>query len=164
MSVLYLGWKSVLAQSLAQAASPLGAGFTLASLITGAIWGKPMWGTWWVWDARLTSMLILLFLYLGHSVILHADRHVDRAAKIGAVYAVIGAVNIPIIKWSVNWWSTLHQPASVIRWGAPTIHMSMLLPLLCVALGFLVLFFGMLTMRGRAIVHARKVVKPSLTT
>jgi heme exporter protein C len=102
-------------------------------------------------------MLILLFLYLGHSVILHADRHVDRAAKIAAVYAVLGAVNIPIIKWSVNWWSTLHQPASVIRWGAPTIHISMLLPLLCVALGFLGLFFGMLTMRGCAIVHARKV-------
>lgn len=157
LGVVYWGWKSITAFYLARAAAPVGLTFTAVSLITGSLWGKPMWGTWWVWDARLTSMLLLLFIYLGYIVIVDSDQRRDRAAKIGALYSVVGALNIPIIKWSVNWWATLHQPASVIRWGSPTIHPKMLGPLLCVALGFTVLTAALIFMRACVLIdHQRQ--------
>jgi heme exporter protein C len=114
--------------------------FTLLALVTGSLWGKPMWGAYWVWDARLTSVLILFFLYLGLIALRQAIDEPGRAGRAAAILAIIGAVNIPIIKYSVNWWNTLHQPASVIRADGPTIAPTLLWPLLIMALAFTILF------------------------
>ncbi|MFQ5468523.1 MAG: heme ABC transporter permease, partial [Kiloniellaceae bacterium] len=105
-------WRHPLADLVAKASSPIGACFTFLALVTGSLWGKPMWGTWWVWDARLTSVLVLFFLYLGHMALLNAFEDVQRGYRAAAILALIGFVNVPIIKFSVEWWSTLHQPAS----------------------------------------------------
>ncbi|MBI1731156.1 MAG: heme ABC transporter permease [Gammaproteobacteria bacterium] len=131
-----LVWNVKVADALARASAPLGASFTLLALATGSLWGKPMWGTWWVWDARLTSELILLFLYLGYIALQGAIEDTRMAARAGAVLAAIGLVNIPIIHYSVEWWSTLHQGPTITRFDAPAIHASMLVPLLIMALGF----------------------------
>jgi heme exporter protein C len=142
-------WKLKLAEIASRACAPLGASFTFLALVTGAIWGKPMWGTWWVWDARLTSELILLFLYLG-VMALHAaleDRRVG--ARAGAVLALIGVVNVPIIHYSVEWWSTLHQGPTVSRLAAPAIHIDMLVPLLLMLGAFMAYFATVLLMRVR---------------
>ncbi|MBT3069735.1 heme ABC transporter permease [Rhodomicrobium sp. Az07] len=136
----YLIWRHPLADVSAKAAAPIGATFTLVALITGSLWGKPMWGAYWVWDARLTSVLILFFLYLGLIALRQAIDEPGRAGRAAAILALIGAVNIPIIKYSVNWWNTLHQPASVIRADGPTIHSSLLWPLLVMAIAFTLLF------------------------
>lgn len=112
-----------------KAAAPIGASFTLISLITGSLWGKPMWGTWWVWDARLTSVFILLLLYLGYIILVDAYQDSAQGLKFGSILILLGAVNIPIIKWSVTWWTTLHQPASLLRLGGSAIHGQMLVPL-----------------------------------
>src|SRR5271156_2732646 len=106
-----------LAEIAAQAAAPIGAAFTLVCLVTGSLWGRPMWGAWWVWDARLTSVLVLFFLYLGYIALVNAFDDPTRGARAGAVLALVGFVNVPIIKFSVDWWNTLHQPASVLRMG-----------------------------------------------
>ena len=135
-----LVWRHPLADVAARAAAPLGAAFTLVALATGSVWGKPMWGTWWVWDARLTSMLILLFMYAGLIALWRAIDEPARAARVCAVAILVGVINIPIIKFSVDWWSTLHQPASVIRFDGPTIHASMLVPLFVMAVAFMLLF------------------------
>ena len=113
-------WRHPLADIAAQAAAPLGAGFTFVCLVTGSLWGEPMWGTWWVWDARLTSVLVLFFLYLGYIALVNAFDEPARGARAGAILALVGVVNLPIIKFSVDWWNTLHQPASVFRIGGPT--------------------------------------------
>src|SRR3989338_2556482 len=118
------------------ASASIGAWFTFLALVTGSIWGKPMWGTWWVWDARLTSVLILLFLYLGYIALENAFDDRVRGAKAAAILAIVGLVNVPIIKFSVDWWNTLHQPASVVRVEGPAIHPSMLTPLLLMAIGY----------------------------
>jgi heme exporter protein C len=136
----YLIWRHPLADVAAKAAAPIGAAFTLLALVTGSLWGKPMWGAYWVWDARLTSVLILFFLYLGLIALRHAIDEPGRAGRAAAILSLIGAVNIPIIKFSVNWWNTLHQPASVIRADGPTIHPALLVPLLIMAIAFTVLF------------------------
>ncbi len=136
----YLIWRHPLADVAAKAAAPIGAVFTLLALITGSLWGRPMWGAYWVWDARLTSVLILFFLYLGLIALRHAIDDPGRAGRAAAILSLIGAVNIPIIKFSVNWWNTLHQPASVIRADGPTIHPALLVPLLIMAIAFTVLF------------------------
>jgi heme exporter protein C len=136
----YLIWRHPLADVSAKAAAPIGATFTLLALITGSLWGKPMWGTYWVWDARLTSVLILFFLYLGLIALRQAIDDPGRAGRAAAILSIIGAVNIPIIKFSVNWWNTLHQPASVMRADGPTIHPALLIPLLVMAIAFTVLF------------------------
>jgi heme exporter protein C len=136
----YLIWRHPLADVSAKAAAPIGAVFTLLALVTGSLWGKPMWGAYWVWDARLTSVLILFFLYLGLIALREAIDEPGRAGRATAILALIGAVNIPIIKYSVNWWNTLHQPASVIRADGPTIAPSLLWPLLIMASAFTVLF------------------------
>ena len=134
---------------VAKAFAPIGAGFTVISLITGSIWGKPTWGAWWVWDARLTSMLILLFLYIGYLNLSYRTYN-ERALSTASIVLVIGSINIPIIKWSVDWWYTLHQPASLMRFAKPAIHASMLWPLLIMALGFgaYALTFGCLNLKS----------------
>jgi heme exporter protein C len=143
MSAAALGtlvWRHPLADVAAKAAAPIGAAFTLMCLVTGMLWGRPMWGTYWVWDARLTSVLVLLLMYLGVIALWHTIEEPARAARVVAVLTLVGAVNIPIIKFSVDWWSTLHQPASVLRIGGPTIHSSILLPLLVMIVAFSLLF------------------------
>ncbi len=146
-SASFLIWKHPLANVAAQAAAPLGTGFTAVALITGALWGQPIWGTWWVWDARLTSVLVLFFLYLGYMALVNAFDDPERGARAGAVLALMGVVNVPIIKFSVDWWNTLHQPASLTRLDAPAIHPAMLLPLLLMAAGFLLYFLSVLIIR-----------------
>lgn len=156
MSAVALIWKHPLADIAARAAAPLGAGFTVIVLTTGSLWGKPTWGTWWVWDARLTSVLVLFFLYLGHIALSHAFDNPQRGARAAAVLALVGFVNIPIIKFSVDWWNTLHQPASIARFDAPAIDPSMLVPLLLMAIAFTLYFVTMLLVRMRADLNAAR--------
>jgi heme exporter protein C len=150
-------WRHPLADLLARATAPVGAGFTLICLVSGSMWGRPMWGTWWVWDARLTSMLLLLFLYLGHMALSHAFDDRARGDRAAAILALVGVVNVPVIKFSVDWWNTMHQPASVIKKGGPAIDSSMLVPLLLMALGFQTYYFVVLILRARAEIAAAKV-------
>ena len=126
----------------ARAAAPVGAVFTLVALVTGALWGQPMWGTWWVWDARLTSVLVLLFIYLGYIALWEAIDDYGRAARATSILAVVGFVNVPIVKFSVDWWNTLHQPASVSRFARPALHADFLYPLLIMGVAFLLLFLA----------------------
>ena len=143
-------WKLKIAEIVARASAPLGAWFTVLALVTGSVWGKPMWGTWWVWDARLTSELILLFLYLG-VIALHGALDDRRAAaRAGAVLALIGVVNIPIIHYSVQWWSTLHQGPTVTQFAKPSIHIDMLMPLLVMISAFQCYFGWSLLVRMRS--------------
>src|SRR5215213_1668478 len=131
-----LVWRHPLAEVSMKAAAPVGAAFTFLCLATGSLWGQPTWGTWWVWDARLTSVLVLFIMYLGVISLWRTMEDPGRAARACAILVLVGAVNIPIIKFSVEWWNTLHQPASVMRLDGPTIHASMLVPLLIMALAF----------------------------
>ncbi|MCH7941708.1 MAG: heme ABC transporter permease [Proteobacteria bacterium] len=148
-SAMALIWKHPLSDIAARASAPIGACFTFMALVTGSLWGKPMWGTWWVWDARLTSMLVLLFLYLGYMALADAFDDPARGAKAAAILALVGFVNVPIIKFSVDWWNTLHQPASVVKMGGPAIHLSMLAPLLIMVAGFTAFYITVLIMRMR---------------
>ena len=143
-------WKLKLAEIAARASAPLGASFTLLALVTGSIWGKPMWGTWWVWDARLTSELILLFLYLGVIALQSALDDRRAGARAGAVLTLIGVVNIPIIHYSVEWWSTLHQGPTVSKFAKPSIHIDMLIPLLVMLGAFTSYFAWTLLVRMRS--------------
>ncbi|MGE0258303.1 MAG: heme ABC transporter permease [Alphaproteobacteria bacterium] len=156
-SAVALVWRHPLAEIAGEAAAPVGAGFTLVCLATGSLWGRPMWGAWWVWDARLTSVLVLFFLYLGYIALVHAFDDRNRGARAGALLAVVGVVNLPIIKFSVDWWNTLHQPASVVRIGGPSIALSMLLPLLVMAVAFTLLFLWLLLLRMRTALNRRKI-------
>lgn len=155
-SAVALVWRHPLAQIAAEAAAPIGAAFTLVCLVSGSLWGRPMWGTWWVWDARLTSVLILFFLYLGYIALVNAFDDPARGGRAGSVLALVGVVNLPIIKFSVDWWNTLHQPASVIRMGGPRIDLAMLIPLLLMAGGFTLLFLALLLLRMRTVLNERK--------
>ncbi len=160
MAVSALGtlvWRHPLADVAAKTAAPLGAAFTFLALVTGSLWGKPMWGTWWVWDARLTSVFILFLMYLGLIAFNRAMDDPLRAARVSAVMILIGFVNIPIIKFSVEWWNTLHQPASVIRLDGPTIDPVFLWPLLIMALAFTMLFFTLHFMAIRTEIWRRRV-------
>lgn len=159
MAVSALGtliWKHPLADVSARAAAPIGAAFTFLSLITGSLWGKPMWGTYWVWDARLTSVLVLFIMYLGLIALWRTVEDPIRAGKATAVLTLVGAINLPIIKFSVDWWNTLHQPASVVRLDGPAIHPTILWPLLVMALAFTLLFFTMHMMAMRNEVLRRR--------
>ncbi len=143
MTVAALGtlvWRHPLAEAAQKAAVPLGAGFTFICLVTGSLWGKPMWGTYWVWDARLTSMLVLFITYLGLLALWHTIEEPGRAARAASILTLVGSINLPIVKFSVDWWNTLHQPASVFRMGGPTIDQSMLVPLLIMAVSFTGIF------------------------
>jgi heme exporter protein C len=152
----YLIWRHPLADVSAKAAAPVGAAFTLLALVTGSLWGKPMWGTYWVWDARLTSVLILFFLYLGLIALRQAIEDPGRAGRAAAILSLIGGINLPIIKFSVNWWNTLHQPASVIRADGPTIHPALLIPLLVMASAFTLLFVALHLKAMRAEILRRR--------
>jgi heme exporter protein C len=156
-SAVALIWRHPLADIAAQEAAPLGAGFTLICLVTGSLWGEPMWGTWWVWDARLTSVLVLFFLYLGYIALVNAFDDPARGSRAGAILALVGVVNLPIIKFSVDWWSTLHQPESIFRLGGPTIATSMLWPLGIMALGFTLFSATILLVRMRSRLLAAKI-------
>lgn len=149
-------WRIKLAHAVAASAAPVGASFTFAALVTGALWGQPMWGTWWVWDARLTSELILLFLYLGYMALRASIDDVQRADRASAVLAIVGVINVPIIHYSVVWWNTLHQASTVSKMGAPSISTSMLIPLLMMILGFNLYFFAILFTRVRGEVLRRE--------
>ena len=140
-------WRIKLAHAAAAASAPVGAAFTFLALATGSIWGKPMWGTWWVWDARLTSELILLFLYLGYLAFRASFDDVQRADRASAILAIVGVINVPIIHYSVEWWTTLHQPASVTRFAKPTIALSMLIPLFIMLAGYQLYFVWVLCRR-----------------
>ncbi len=152
-----LVWKHPLADVSAKAAAPIGACFTFISLVTGSLWGKPMWGTYWVWDARLTSVLVLLIMYLGLIALWRTIEDPIRAGKAAAILTLVGAINLPIIKFSVDWWNTLHQPASVIRLDGPTIHPAILWPLLVMALAFTLLFLVLHAMAMRNEILRRRV-------
>ena len=152
-----LVWRHPLADVSHKAAAPLGAAFTLIALATGSLWGRPMWGTWWVWDARLTSVFVLFLMYLGLIALNRAMDDPSRAARVSAVLILVGFVNIPIIKFSVDWWNTLHQPASVIRMGGPTIDREFLWPLLIMAIAFTMLFFTLHVMAMRNEIWRRRV-------
>jgi heme exporter protein C len=144
-----LVWRIKLAEIMAISSAPIGASFTFLALVTGSLWGKPMWGTWWVWDARLTSELILLFLYLGVIALHGAIEDRRTAARAVAILALVGVINIPIIHFSVEWWNTLHQGPTVTRFGKPAIHISMLIPLLLMALAFKLYYVFTVLMRAR---------------
>src|SRR5579864_2540729 len=135
-----LVWRHPLADVALKAAAPLGAAFTFVCLVTGSLWGRPMWGTYWVWDARLTSVLVLFLMYLGMIALWRAIEDPARAARAAAVLTLVGAINLPIIKFSVDWWNTLHQPASVMRMGGPSLDRAFLIPLLVMAVAFSLLF------------------------
>ena len=149
-SAVALIWRHPLADLAAKASAPVGAVFTFLALVTGSLWGKPMWGTWWVWDARLTSVLVLFFLYLGHMALTNAFDDPARGRRAAAVLALVGFVNVPIIKFSVDWWNTLHQPASVLRMDGPSIHPEMLWPLLLMALSFKLFYLCLLLIRMKS--------------
>jgi len=150
MSLIAFVWGHSLADIVARSAAGPGAVFTALALATGAVWGKPAWGAWWVWDARLTSMLILLFIYFGYMAIWRAVDEPARAARFARIFALVGFINIPIIKFSVDWWNSLHQPASILRADGPTIHASMLAPLFTMIIAYMALFLWLVLAGARA--------------
>ncbi len=156
-SLVAVIWRHPLAEIAAQASAPIGAAFTFCALVTGSLWGKPMWGTWWVWDARLTSVLILFFIYLAHMALTSAFDDPARGRRAAAILCLVGFVNVPIIKFSVEWWNTLHQPASVLKLGGPSIHADMLWPLLIMALAFKLIYLCLLIVRMRNELMAARV-------
>jgi heme exporter protein C len=151
-----LVWRHPLALLAGKAAAPIGATFTALALISGALWGKPMWGAYWVWDGRLTSVLVQFFLYLGYMALWQAMEDDEKAGRAASILALFGVVNIPIIKFSVDWWNTLHQPASVMRMDGPTIDASMLWPLLLVALAYQFYFVVAFIWRMKLEINLRK--------
>jgi heme exporter protein C len=155
-SAIGLIWRIKLAHAVAASAAPIGASFTFLALVTGAVWGQPMWGTWWVWDARLTSELILLFLYIGYMLLRSAFDEVAKADRASAVLALVGVVNIPIIHYSVIWWSTLHQGPTISKLDNPSITADMLWPLLVMIFGFTLFFLAVLTRRLQGEVLTRE--------
>lgn len=142
-------WHMKLGDAVARASAPLGAWFTFLALITGSLWGKPMWGTYWVWDARLTSELILLFLYLGYMALVAAIPDKRTASRAGGLLALVGLINLPIIHYSVEWWNTLHQGATVTKFDAPSIDTRMLIPLLIMFFAFQIYYFAVMFTRVR---------------
>ena len=151
-----LVWKHPLAALSVRAIAPVGALFAAICLVTGSIWGRPTWGTWWVWDGRLTSMLVLFLLYLGVIALIHLHDDRVRGLKMAGYLAILGTINLPIIKFSVEWWNTLHQPAS-IRLSGSSIHPEMLAPLLLAATGFLLLFAGLVLVRMRTLIAEQRI-------
>lgn len=163
-SFIYLVWRIKVADIVAYSMAPIGAFFTVSALVTGALWGKPMWGTWWIWDARLTSELILLFLYVGYIGLYQAIPSRKMAAKLAAILAVVGAIDIPIIHYSVYWWNTLHQGATLFRWGRPTIDLTMLYPLIAMIIGLGLYALFLVSLRARAEILVREIENQRLIT
>lgn len=163
-SAVAMIFRHPLADAAAKAAAPLGAGFCFLALVTGSIWGKPMWGTWWVWDARLTSMFVLMLLYLGYIAIWRSFDDPHLAAKLARIVALVGVINIPIVKFSVDWWNTLHQPASIMRKNGPSIDPSLLWPLGLMFLAFVLLFITAHLVALKNEVRTRKIRAERLRT
>ncbi len=161
-SIAGIVFRHPLADIAAKAAAPIGAAFCFLALATGSLWGKPMWGTWWVWDARLTSMFVLLLLYLGYIAIWQAIDDPHRASRIAAIVAIVGFINVPIVKFSVDWWYSLHQPASVFRSDGPAIHSSILTPLLIMGLAYCFLFLALHLIAIRSEIGARRIRQTEL--
>lgn len=155
-SVIYLVWHTKMTDVINAVSAPIGASFTFLTLVTGSLWGKPMWGTWWVWDARLTSELVLLFIYFGIIALRGAIEDPRTAAKAVSILTIVGAVNVPIVKFSVDWWNTLHQGATVFRADGPAMTGDMLMPLLVMALGFTLFFVMLVLMNARCEVLYRE--------
>ena len=155
-SAIALVWRIKLAEVVAIESAPIGASFTFLALVTGSLWGKPMWGAYWVWDARLTSELILLFLYFGVIGLNAAIEDRRTASRACGLFAIVGVVNIPIIHYSVEWWNTLHQGPTVTKLDAPSIHVSMLVPLLLMAVSFKLFYATVLLTRARSAVLERE--------
>ena len=156
-SAASLVWRHPLADLVAKSSAPVGAAFTFITLLSGSLWGQPMWGTWWVWDARLTSMLVLFFLYLGYIALHAAFDDPAKGARAAAILALVGVVNVPIVKFSVDWWNTLHQPATISKIDAPSIDSSMVAPLLLMAAGFMAYYLTVLIPRVRAEIANRRI-------
>jgi heme exporter protein C len=154
-SFMSLVYRHALADAAAKAAAPLGAAFTLMALVTGSLWGRPMWGTWWVWDARLTSVLVLFLLFVGYIALRASIDDEVKAGRAGAILALVGLINLPIIKFSVEWWNTLHQGESIFRSGGPTLASVYLVPLAIVGLGYSMAFGSLWLVRTRAEVWRR---------
>lgn len=159
-----LVWQFKLADASAAAMAPVGAAFTAVALITGAAWGKPMWGTWWIWDARLTSELVLLFLYLGVIALHNAFEDKNLAGKAAGILSLVGVVNIPIIKYSVEWWNTLHQGATVSKLSAPSMSMDMFWPFVICFLGVAMLVTFVICVRFRTEILSRNGMRPWVRT
>ena len=147
---------------IAKSIAPIGAALTLIALVTGSIWGKPTWGVWWVWDARLTSMLILFFLYLAYILLWQSISNQQTASKISAALGIIGFINIPIIKFSVDWWNTLHQPASISKLSSPSIDINMLIPLLIMTLGYMLFLITLFLIKLRTEIIDQKILRLSI--
>ncbi|HEY5302018.1 MAG TPA: heme ABC transporter permease [Acetobacteraceae bacterium] len=156
-SAISLVWRHPLADLAAVEIGPVGAAFAAVCLASGSLWGRPTWGAWWVWDARLTSVLVLFFLYLGHIALVRAFDSPERGYRAGAILALVGVVDLPIIKFSVVWWNTLHQPATITLTGAPTMYIAMLWPLLFTTIGYTLGFAAIVTARLRAAVMERRI-------
>ena len=154
--IIALTFKMPFGFILMKAAAPIGATFTLLCLISGSLWGKPMWGTWWVWDARLTSVLILFIFYIIIIVLNKSFNNIEVGEKISSVFILLGSINLPIIKYSVEWWNTLHQPASVSKLSSSSIELTLLIPLLIMSVAFTFLFLFILSIRLRAEINIRK--------
>jgi heme exporter protein C len=150
-------WRHPVADLYIKAAAPLGAAFTALCLVTGSLWGAPMWGTWWVWDGRLTSVLILFFVYLGYIALSTAFDDEQRGLAAGRVLVLVGAINLPIIKFSVDWWNTLHQPASISPFGGSAMDTSMLVPLLVMAGAYTALFVALVLLRTETEMDERRI-------
>jgi len=158
-SIMYIIWRNKLFDIMARKSALVGAVFALITLITGSLWGKPVWGAWWAWDARLTSMLILFFFYLGYMALCNSLQEQTISSDTPAILAIIGLVNIPIVKFSVDIWNTLHQPASILKLGSPTIHSSMLLPLILMFLGCVFFFISTVITRVKIEIIQRKLLR-----
>ena len=155
--LFYVVWRHPLADIALRAMAPAGAMFAFLTLITGAFWGKPMWGAWWVWDARLTSMLILFFFYLGVIALANGFDQAERGSRPAALLAMVGLINVPIVKFSVDWWNTLHQPASLLRSGGVSIDQAMLVPLLLMLAGMHLYFAVIVILRMKALLAERRI-------
>ena len=156
-SFISIVFKHTLADIISRSCAPIGACFTLATLMTGSIWGKPTWGTWWVWDARLTSELILFFIYIGHILISNAYEDKIKGDRNAAILTLLGIVNLPVIKWSVDWWNTLHQPASISKFSSPSIDIAMMTPLIFMSIAFLSFFTSLILLRIKGEILIRKI-------
>ncbi|OYU78696.1 MAG: heme transporter HemC [Alphaproteobacteria bacterium PA3] len=154
-SISYLVWGHALGDIAAKVMAPIGAAFTALCLATGSIWGRPTWGTWWEWDGRLTSVLVLFFLYLGYMALRSALDETSKASKAAAILCLVGTINIPIIRFSVEWWNTLHQKASIIRAGGPSLDPSLLHPLLVMGVAYLLIFAALTLAAMRAEIWKR---------
>ena len=163
-SLIGLIYGHLVAFIYAKSVAPIGAVFTLICLVTGSLWGKPMWGTWWVWDARLTSMFILLFIYLGFIIVSKSFNDPLKGDKISSIFAIIGFINIPIIKFSVDIWTTLHQPATISKLDTPSIHIDMLIPLLVMFASFIFLFLYIFSIRFFSELNLRRYVAYTLSS